>query len=149
MPPEILAQDIETSSFLGPFFRLSPLQAEVAKSYFLGTAAQPESVIRNAQNSLRMALKTHQDELFDIVNVMIKTGKGPRERILDWFALTVNANHKRRAMQVDFKTVSTDALMVNVTVSPVPLSTLRALLTRRRQSWIVSASPLWTLLSPK
>lgn len=113
--PEVAPQDIEVASFLGPFFRLSPLQADVAKTYFMGATSQPDNVIRNAQSSLRLALKTHQDELFDIVNVMIKTGKEPRERTLDWFALTVNANHKRRAMQVDFKTVSTDALMVNVT----------------------------------
>jgi ubiquitin conjugation factor E4 B len=30
--------------------------------------------------------------------------------------LTVNKNHKRRALQVDHKTVSSDAFMVNVTV---------------------------------
>lgn len=116
LPDRIQPQDIETQSFLGPFFRLSPLQAEVAKSYFAAAVSQPENVVRNTQNSSRLALKTHQDELVDIVNVIVKTGEGPRKKLLDWFALTVNANHKRRAMQVDHKTVSSDALMVNVTV---------------------------------
>lgn len=117
LPENVAPQEIETNTFLGPFFRLSPLQGEVAKSYFLGTQSQPEGVVRNAQKSLRMALSTHQDELVDIVNCVVKSSKEPREKILDWFALTVNANHKRRAIQVDWKNVSSDAFMVNVTVS--------------------------------
>jgi ubiquitin conjugation factor E4 B len=36
--------------------------------------------------------------------------------MLDWFALTVNTNHKRRALQVDSRAVSSDGFMVNVTV---------------------------------
>lgn len=104
--------------------------------------------MRNAQSSLRMALKTHQDELFDIVNVMIKTGKEPRERMLDWFALTVNSNHKRRALQVDFKQVSTDALMVNITVSSECFAK-RVLLTLSRQFWTGCVSLSWMPPLPK
>ncbi|KAF2101129.1 hypothetical protein NA57DRAFT_65398 [Rhizodiscina lignyota] len=115
LPQDIAPQDIETNSFLGPFFRLSPLQSEVAKSYFMGTQSQPEGVIRNAQKSLRMALSTHQDELTDIVNCIVKSSKEPRLRLLDWFALAVNSNHKRRAIQVDWKSVSTDGFMINIT----------------------------------
>ena len=36
--------------------------------------------------------------------------------MLDWFALCVNVNHKRRALQVDKKLVSSDGFMINVTV---------------------------------
>ena len=36
--------------------------------------------------------------------------------MLDWFAACVNANHKRRAMQVDRKTVSSDGFMININV---------------------------------
>ena len=64
-----------------------------------------------------MTLQTHQTDLLDIVNHFIKTGgKESREKMLDWFALVVNANHKRRAMQVDQKLVSSDGFMINVTV---------------------------------
>ena len=63
-----------------------------------------------------MTLQTHQDGLFSVANLFIKT-KESREKILDWFALCVNANHKRRALQVDQKTVSTDGFMLNVTVT--------------------------------
>jgi ubiquitin conjugation factor E4 B len=53
--------------------------------------------------------------LFDITNCIIKASKAPRERLLDWFALVVNKNHKRRAIHVDENAVSSDGFMVNVT----------------------------------
>jgi ubiquitin conjugation factor E4 B len=115
LPASIEPQSIETSTLLGPFFRLSPLQAEVAKRDFLATTAQPDNIIRNVQDSQRTALKSHQDQLFDITNVLIKSSKTTRERMLDWFAAVVNSNHKRRALQVDWKTVASDGFMVNIT----------------------------------
>ncbi|KAF1849592.1 ubiquitin fusion degradation protein-like protein UfdB [Cucurbitaria berberidis CBS 394.84] len=115
LPADIEAQHIETRTFLGPFFRLSPMQSEVALNYFSGSAATDKSLIANAQRAVRMTLQTHQEELLDITNAFIKN-KETREKILDWFALTVNKNHKRRAIQVDSKTVSSDGFMVNVTV---------------------------------
>lgn len=115
LPADIEAQSIETKTLLGPFFRLSPMQGEVAVNYFSGAAGGDKPAIANAQRALRMTLQTHQDELFEIANTFIKN-KDSRESMLNWFALTVNKNHKRRALQVDAKTVSTDGFMVNVTV---------------------------------
>ena len=34
LPDSVEAQDIEKATLLGPFFRLSPIQAEVAENYF-------------------------------------------------------------------------------------------------------------------
>lgn len=115
LPTDVEPQHIETRSFLGPFFRLSPMQGDVALNYFAGSAATDKGLVTNAQRAVRMSLQTHQDELLDIANAFIKN-KESRERMLDWFALTVNKNHKRRAIQVDTKTVSSDGFMVNVTV---------------------------------
>lgn len=115
LPDNIEAQDIETDSILGPFFRLSPMQGEVAMNYFAGSSAIDRGLIANAQRAVRMTLQTHQEELLDITNTFIKN-KESREKMLDWLALTVNKNHKRRAMQVDRKLVSSDGFMVNVTV---------------------------------
>lgn len=117
LPPDVPAQDIEKRTLLGPFFSLSPMQPEVAANYFSSPKTRDRGYITNAQNSLRMTLQTHQAELFDIANAIVKAGKEPREKMLDWFALTVNANHKRRAMRVDKRIVSSDGFMVNVTVS--------------------------------
>ncbi|CAN9259927.1 unnamed protein product [Alternaria alternata] len=115
LPANLEAQHIETHSFLGPFFRLSPMQAEVAMNYFAGSSAVDKGLIANAQRAVRMTLQTHQEELLDITNTFIKN-KESREKMLDWLALTVNKNHMRRAMQVDKKKVSSDGFMVNVTV---------------------------------
>ena len=35
--------------------------------------------------------------------------------MLDWLAICVNLNHKKRAMRVDYRIVSSDGFMVNVT----------------------------------
>ncbi|KAF2833397.1 hypothetical protein CC86DRAFT_338679 [Ophiobolus disseminans] len=115
LPADVEAQQIETRTFLGPFFRLSPMQGDVALNYFAGSANQDKGLILNAQRALRMTLSTHQDELLEVTNSFIKN-KESREKMLDWLALTVNKNHKRRALQVDHKIVSTDAFMVNVTI---------------------------------
>jgi ubiquitin conjugation factor E4 B len=115
LPSQIEPQDIETNTLLGPFFRISPLQGEVAMNYFSTAGTRDKTYIANSQRSLRLALQTHQEELFDIANCFIKV-KDAREKILDWMALTVNANHKRRAIRPDPKTTSSDAFMVNVTV---------------------------------
>ncbi len=63
-----------------------------------------------------MTLQTHQADLLDIVNNFLRASTAAKEKTLDWLAYTVNANHKRRAMQVDQKAVASDGFMVNLTV---------------------------------
>ena len=116
LPAGVEAAAIETRTLLGPFFAISPLQQEVTTNYFSSPNTRDKSYILNSQRALRMALKTHQDDLLEITNHFIKTGKHSRDRMLDWFALCVNSNHKRRALQVDPTQVSTDGFMINVTV---------------------------------
>ena len=110
-------QRLEYDTLLGPFFAISPMQGPVALNYFQNRSTGNDSFVKTSQKALRMTLQTHQDDLFNIVNLMMtKSGKETREKMLDWLALVVNANHKRRAMYVDPKTVSSDGFMVNVTV---------------------------------
>lgn len=114
-PKDLEAQDLETKTLLGPFFRISPMQPAVANNYFSAPRTRDKGFIASAQNAVRLTLRSHQDELFEIVNGIVRSGKGPRDQMLDWFALTVNKNHKKRAMRVDYKIVSSDGFMVNVT----------------------------------
>jgi ubiquitin conjugation factor E4 B len=109
------APGIEKHTLLGPFFRLSPLQPEVIRSYFPGSRTLDKSRIFNAQDSLRLVLRTHQDDLFSIANAFIRAGPETRSRTLDWFAYIMNTNHKRRAIQVDPREVASDGFMMNVT----------------------------------
>ncbi|KAK3073703.1 Ubiquitin conjugation factor E4 [Teratosphaeriaceae sp. CCFEE 6253] len=116
-PPGVAAVDIETKTLLGPFFRLSPMQLSVSRSYFSAPTTRDRGYIANAQNACRITLRTHQDELYRIVDQVVRSGAASKERMLDWFALCVNKNHKKRAMRVDYKVVSSDGFMANVTNS--------------------------------
>ncbi|KAK5679783.1 Ubiquitin conjugation factor E4 [Elasticomyces elasticus] len=116
-PPDIEAVEIETKTLLGPFFRMSPMQLDVAKSYFSAPKTRDRGYIANAQNACRVTLRTLQDELHRITDQIVRSGPAARSRMLDWYALCVNKNHKKRAMRVDYKIVSSDGFMVNVTNS--------------------------------
>ena len=116
LQPGVPAHLIEVSTLLGPFFQISPLQAEVTTSYFSSPQTREKSYIQNAQNALRLSSRAHQSDLLDITNHIIKTSKEAREKMLDWFAKCVNTNHKRRAMQVDTRQVASDGFMMNITV---------------------------------
>lgn len=115
LPEGIEAPAIEINTLLGPFFRLSPMQPEVAQSYFSSPTTRDRGFIANAQNASRITLRTHQAELFQMADTIVKSGPAQRGRVLDWFALCVNKNHKKRAMRVDPRTVSSDGFMVNLT----------------------------------
>lgn len=72
--------------------------------------------INTSQEALRLTLQTHQSDLLEIINHFVRASPKSRNRTLDWFAYIVNANHKRRALQVDPNAVSSDGFMMNVTV---------------------------------
>ncbi|CAG7985961.1 unnamed protein product [Penicillium olsonii] len=105
----------EKVTLLGPWFRLSPLQANVTMSYFSSPKTRDQGYISNAQRSLRMTQQLISSDLLDVVNHLIRASKEARDRVLDWFAAAMNINHKRRAMQVDPEQVSSDGFMFNIT----------------------------------
>ncbi|KAK1961290.1 ubiquitin elongating factor core [Colletotrichum sublineola] len=106
----------EKETILGPFFRISPLQSEVTLTYFPNPRGLDRSRAAPSQDAMRAILRVHQDELFTIANAFIRADTDTRTRVLDWFAAAINANHKRRALQVDPKEVSSDGFMMNLTV---------------------------------
>ena len=116
LPISVTAPKLEKSTLLGPFFAISPLQSAVNRSYFSAPSSRDKTYIFNSQQALRLTLRTHQNELLEITNKFIKTSKETRDRMLDWFAQCSNLNHKRRAIQVDEATVSSDGFMINITV---------------------------------
>ena len=111
------ASTLEAKTLLGPFFALSPLQGDAASMYFTGPKTMDRGQITNSQRALRMALDTHQQDLGNIINRFVKTSRNSRDRTLDWFAHCINSNHKRRAMQVDSRLVSSDGFMINLTTT--------------------------------
>jgi len=115
LPDDVPAATLEAKTLLGPFFQISPLQGPVTITYFSSPKTRDKGYIQQAQNALRMTLQSHQNDLYDITNYLMRNGKASRDKTLDWFAKCVNLNHKRRALQVDKKAVSSDGFMVNVT----------------------------------
>ncbi|KAK1836114.1 ubiquitin conjugation factor E4 [Podospora conica] len=112
----VSAPGIEKSTILGPFFRISPLQPDVTTVYFAGPRTMDQARIRSSQSALQMTLNTHQTDLRTIINAFVRAGPRAKTKVLDWFAYIMNVNHKRRAMQVDNREVSSDGFMMNVTV---------------------------------
>jgi len=110
------APGIEKNTILGPFFRISPLQPEVTAVYFPGPRTMDKGLIKTSQSALQMTLAAHQADLKTIINAFIRASPQARNKVLDWFAYIMNTNHKRRAMQVNPKEVSSDGFMINVTV---------------------------------
>ena len=111
------AELFEKQTLLGPWFALSPLQDKVTLTYFSSPKTRDQTYISNAQRSLRMTQQMLSTELLDVINFLIRSSKDARDRVLDWFATALNINHKRRAMQVDPETVSSDGFMFNLTTS--------------------------------
>lgn len=109
------ARGIETNTILGPFFRLSPVNKESIQTFFAAPRSMDRGSVGLSQDSMRQVLAIHQGDLFGITNAFVRASAATRGRILDWFAYILNVNHKRRAMRVDAKLVSSDGFMLNVT----------------------------------
>ena len=114
-PKSVTATALEVETLLGPYFQISPLQADVTEQYFNAPKTLDPRRIADSQQALRMALQTHQTSLLDIINQLLRASPEARERVLDWFAVVANKNHKREQERVDRKTVSSDGFMINVT----------------------------------
>ncbi|KAI1179697.1 ubiquitin elongating factor core-domain-containing protein [Nemania sp. FL0916] len=112
---EELARASEIETILGPFFRISPLQTEVTKTYFANPRTMDAGHIKSSQSALQMTLKAHQGDLISIVNAFVRASPTAKNATLDWFAFGLNSNHKRRALQVKATEVASDGFMVNVT----------------------------------
>ncbi|KAI0007540.1 ubiquitin conjugation factor E4 [Xylariaceae sp. FL0662B] len=115
MSKEQIAVASETQTILGPFFRISPLQTEVTKTYFTSPRTIDQAHVKSSQDALQMTLKAHQADLTSITNAFVRASPNARNNTLDWFAFTLNTNHKRRALQVKVTDVASDGFMVNVT----------------------------------
>ena len=110
------APGIEQHTLLGPFFRISPLQAEVTREYFAAPKTLDKRRIVTSQEALRLTLQTHQTDLLQIINAFVRAGATSRNKTLDWFAYILNMNHMRRAIRPDAATLSSDGFLINVTV---------------------------------
>ncbi|KAK6499191.1 hypothetical protein TWF506_003823 [Arthrobotrys conoides] len=115
LPSNLRPPDFEVETLLGPYFRISPLQGRVVETYFPSPRTQAPAALNLASSSLRISIKTYQDQLSVIINYLVRASPAARGRVLDFFASVLNSNSKRRALQVQENTVSSDGFLLNIT----------------------------------
>ncbi|KAG5519150.1 hypothetical protein PMAC_002238 [Pneumocystis sp. 'macacae'] len=115
LPENSTAADIEYTSILGPYLRLTPMQAKISELYFSNASKRFQADISGSINSLRLTMRTLQNQLFYIVNTIIRTSAECKEKMLEYFAKVLELNKRRKALHVDPKTISTDGYIVNIT----------------------------------
>ncbi|KAJ6264294.1 Ubiquitin conjugation factor [Drechslerella dactyloides] len=115
LPQGLRPPDLEVETLLGPYFRLSPLQGRVVEAYYPSPKTQPSSALNLASSSLRLTTQNHQEVLSAIINHLVRASAEARGRVLDFFATVLNLNSKRRALQIQENTVSSDGFLLNIT----------------------------------
>jgi len=108
------ANRIEIDTFLGPVFRLSPIEQKVAVQYFPNPKETNPASLQSSMQSLRLELRVLHEQMFVIVNTIIRSSPTARDRMLEYFATVLNKNHKLAAMRVDPKSVASDGFMLNI-----------------------------------
>lgn len=119
---DIQPHRFETTTILGAVFRLSPLQESVASVMFDHTTDISKLKIKQIGESLQAEYKVLLDRLFFIVNKIIRGSDQSRADMLEYFADVVNKNHLRRGDHADFKKLSSNAFMNNLSLVLIRLS---------------------------
>ncbi|ODQ65742.1 hypothetical protein NADFUDRAFT_46380 [Nadsonia fulvescens var. elongata DSM 6958] len=114
------AINIEFDSLLGPFLRISPLNYDSAAVFF-DAGSTDRNQPHNASACV-LELRTLQNQLFYIVNKIIRASPESRVALLNYFSKAININTKRRATQIFPGSVSGDGFMTNVTLILIKLA---------------------------
>ncbi|KAI5952552.1 ufd2 [Candida jiufengensis] len=121
-PDKSQGLNFEYRSLLGPILRLSPL-TDSSKSYFDDDITKLSYIqLNNAYQSIQNEYKVVIDQLFIIVDKLIRGSSKTRQDLLTWLAELVNLSHLRRGSHVQFNTVPGDGIMFNITVILTKLS---------------------------
>lgn len=122
LDPNLQASEFENTSILGPIFKLSPLQGAVARNNFDRTTEKTQLQISKIGESLQAEHKVVLDRLFFITNKIIRGSEQSRTDLLRFFATVINKNHLRRGDHADFKKLSSNAFITNISLILIRLS---------------------------
>ncbi|EGV62419.1 Ubiquitin conjugation factor E4 [Yamadazyma tenuis] len=115
--------DFECKTLLGPLLRLSPLADKVGVSYFgEGFDDNNFTRINSAYDSINVEFKLIVDQLFEIVNKLIRGSPETRNSVMKWFADLVNVSHLRTGSHSDPAKLAGDGIMFNIFVILTRLS---------------------------
>jgi ubiquitin conjugation factor E4 B len=114
--PKLNGRQIECSSSLGPFFRLTTLPEEpsVGEQYFSNPTARGMGRIKEGIDNVRILLGTVHKMQFEIVYQLLKFSREHRDAVLSWLATVLDKNIARGRINADYVTTSTDGFLLNL-----------------------------------
>ncbi|EGW31418.1 uncharacterized protein SPAPADRAFT_51435 [Spathaspora passalidarum NRRL Y-27907] len=121
-PPKQECLDYEHKTLLGPLLRISPLLEDMAVNYFQGVSTQTPMQIHNTYSSIQNEYNVIISHLFTIVDKLVRGSVKTRTDLVEWFADLINLNHLRRGSHADFKKLSSDGIMYNISIILIKLS---------------------------
>lgn len=117
--------DYEHKTLLGPLLRLSPLIDEVTNSYF-GNGFNFEhanySLLKSTYDSITVEYNLVINQLFDIVNKLIRGSGETRQRLMEWFGQLINLSHLRTGSHADSSKLPSDGICFNISMILIRLS---------------------------
>lgn len=113
-PTNLKAKELENNTILGRLLSISPLLLNIALLNYQETMTKDQ--IRIVHESLQASYPVTVDKLFSIVNLLIRASTDSRLAVLTWMADLVNKNHLRTSEHSDNSKLSSDSLMLNVTL---------------------------------
>lgn len=115
--------DFEHKTLLGGLLRLSPMIDQLVVNYFGNSFnEQNYSAVNSAYESITVEYKLIIDQLFDIVNKLIRGSPETRNALMKWLADLVNVSHLRTGSHADPTKLASDAIMFNITMILIKLS---------------------------
>lgn len=117
--------DYEHKTLLGPLLRLSPLVDEISTSYFGANFNFEHAnyhLVKSTYDSITVEYKLVIDQLFDIVNKLIRGSSETRELLMQWFAHLINLSHLRTGSHADPTKLPSDGITFNISVILIRLS---------------------------
>lgn len=113
----ITPSQIATSTILGPFLSISPLDGRGCIQIFgqnPDILSQPEIERRGAD--MCSEIRIIQNRLFFIVDRIVRSSPTARQAVLKYFGRIIDLNHRRTAHRLEPNTTSTDGFMLNITM---------------------------------
>ncbi|GMM46732.1 ubiquitin-ubiquitin ligase [Pichia kluyveri] len=111
---------LEKDTFLGRILRISPLLSKLSADNYIGVINKKD--VRSINESLSTTYSILINKLFLIIDSLVRINANSRAEILSFFSKLVNKNHLRMSEHVDEKKISSDSLMLNVSLILIKLS---------------------------
>lgn len=112
--------ELELNTFLGKILRISPLLPKISVNNYIGVLNKNE--IKTINQSLESTYSFLLSKLFNIVDSLIRVSNESRAAVLKFMSDLINKNHLRMSEHADDKKLSSDSLILNITMILIKLA---------------------------